>query len=228
MNELNGYVKIHRKLLQWGWYQDHAVKEVWLHLLLTASFKECHFRGKKILPGQCIVGTEQMAKDLGFTRQQIRTAITKLSSTNEITVDSTNRFSIITLVNWAEYQLKDNVGAEKRDIKKSSAPPSGKENNTQQAEQKKPFAEFVTMTDSEYRDLIGRFGESDTKRMIEILDNYKGSHGVKYTSDYRTMLSWVKDRLSEEKQKQSAKPESLYSDTFNHEELQKLTRRKSQ
>ncbi|MFR5790585.1 MAG: hypothetical protein ACLUFA_09410 [[Clostridium] leptum] len=37
--QLNGFVKIHRKLVQWGWYTDNVVKGVFLHILLTANFK---------------------------------------------------------------------------------------------------------------------------------------------------------------------------------------------
>ena len=103
--QLNGFIKIHRKLIQWGWYQDNVVKGVFLHFLLTARFDKGEWQGRDILPGQVIVGTEQLAKDLGFTRQQIRTAINKLKSTNEITTETTNKFTIVTLVNWEEYQI---------------------------------------------------------------------------------------------------------------------------
>lgn len=105
MQVLNGFVKIHRKMLQWGWYQDSDVKSVFLHLLLTASYKETEWMGKKIHKGQVVVGTEKMAAELGLTRQTVRTAISKLKSTNEITTESTNKFTIVTLVNWEEYQI---------------------------------------------------------------------------------------------------------------------------
>ena len=105
MQTLNGFVKIHRKLLQWGWYQNHAIKEVWLHLLLTAAYKETPWQGIMIKPGQCVIGTERLAKELDFTRAQIRYALNKLKSTNEITIKTTNKYSIVTLVNWEDYQL---------------------------------------------------------------------------------------------------------------------------
>jgi hypothetical protein len=41
--------------------------------------------------------------------------------------------------------------------------------------------------------------------LVEILDNYKGSTGKKYKSDYRAILSWCVDKLNEEK---SRKPKS--------------------
>ena len=63
---------------------------------------------------------------------------------------------------------------------------------------KNAYGEFVTMTDKEYDSLIETVGETGAKRCIEILDNYKGSSGRKYQSDYRAILSWVIARYEEE------------------------------
>jgi hypothetical protein len=63
------------------------------------------------------------------------------------------------------------------------------------------FAEFVTLSQEEYDKLISSYGEEKTKRMIEILDNYKGSAGKKYKSDYRAILNWVVNRVKEEGQR---------------------------
>lgn len=69
----------------------------------------------------------------------------------------------------------------------------GREENT------RARAENVSMTDEEYQKLVDKFGEMDTKRLIEILDNYKGQSGKRYKSDYRAILNWVVGRLKEEK-----------------------------
>jgi len=47
------------------------------------------------------------------------------------------------------------------------------------------------MTEEEYQKLITEYGNEAVKKMIGILDNYKGSSGKKYKSDYRAILSWV-------------------------------------
>lgn len=104
MQELNGYIKLHRKLLQWGWYKDNVVKGVFIHLLMTANYEDQQWLGRTIKKGQVIVGTQKLATELGFTRQQIRTAINKLKSTSEITTETTNKFTIVTIVNWRDYQ----------------------------------------------------------------------------------------------------------------------------
>lgn len=111
--QLNGYVKIHRKLIQWGWYKNYVVKDVFLHLIFIASFKESNWQGRIIKKGQVITSYKHLAQDLGLTVQQIRTAIKKLKSTCEITTETTNKYTIITVVNWDDYQSnEDNLTSE--------------------------------------------------------------------------------------------------------------------
>lgn len=63
---------------------------------------------------------------------------------------------------------------------------------------KEQFGEFVKMTEEEHQKLLEEYGPEMTARMIEVLDNYKGSKGKTYQSDYRAILSWVRDRVKEE------------------------------
>jgi len=49
------------------------------------------------------------------------------------------------------------------------------------------YSEFVSMLDTEYEKLVSELGEEFTKRCIEVLNNYKGSKGIKYKSDYLTI-----------------------------------------
>lgn len=107
MVQLNGFIKIHRKLLQWGWYQDNVVKGVFLHLLLTANFKDMAWQGRTIKRGQVVTSYKHLSEDLGFGVRQIRTALDKLKSTGEVTSETTNKYTIITVVNWEEYQVID-------------------------------------------------------------------------------------------------------------------------
>ncbi|MCD7811931.1 MAG: DUF4373 domain-containing protein [Ruminococcus sp.] len=60
------------------------------------------------------------------------------------------------------------------------------------------YAEFVSMTEEEHGKLIKQYGADMTARMIEVLDNYKGQNGKTYKSDYRAILNWVVDRVTEE------------------------------
>jgi hypothetical protein len=61
-------------------------------------------------------------------------------------------------------------------------------------EKKNKYADFVSLLPSEYEKLISEHGAKNTKSLIEILNNYKGSNGKKYRSDYLTILNWVIDK----------------------------------
>lgn len=105
MQKLNGFIKVHRKLIQWGWYQDYVVKDLFLHLLLTANFRENQWMGRTIQKGQVVTSYAHLAADLGFSVKQIRTALNKLKSTGEVASESTNKYTLITVVNWEKYQV---------------------------------------------------------------------------------------------------------------------------
>lgn len=73
---------------------------------------------------------------------------------------------------------------------------------------KKSYAENVTMTVEEYEKLKERFNGNEiaVKKCIDILDNYKGSSGKGYKSDYRAILSWVVDNYEKENPSNKSSP----------------------
>lgn len=60
------------------------------------------------------------------------------------------------------------------------------------------YADYVSLTIDEYAKLCAEYGEEPTKRMIDIINNYKGSSGKKYKSDFLTIRGWVKDKYYED------------------------------
>ena len=100
----DGFIKIYRSLMDWEWYKDANTTRVFLHLLLNANWENSRYRGHDVPRGSLVCGRKKLAKDLYMTEQEIRTSINHLKSTNEITIKSTNRFSIITIVNWEKFQ----------------------------------------------------------------------------------------------------------------------------
>lgn len=68
-------------------------------------------------------------------------------------------------------------------------------------EYKKNYSNFVTLSDEEYAKLVNLHGEDFTQKYIEKLNNYKGSTGKTYKSDYMTILNWVINQVKNEQQK---------------------------
>ncbi len=121
----NSFITLHRKITRWGWYTDGNTMRVFLHLILQANYKATEWRGETILRGQLLTGRKQMAAELGLSEQKIRTALSKLNSTNEITISATKRYSVITVCNYSDYQ-------DKKDQKQPRGQPSGQPTSNQQ------------------------------------------------------------------------------------------------
>ena len=120
----NGYIKLHRKMMGWGWYKDQDTLAVFIHLLLSANFAESEYMGMKILPGQVVTGRKAIAHALGISEQKVRTSLNRLKSTNEITIKSTNKFSVVTITNWALYQSSDEESTSKSTSKLTNNQPA--------------------------------------------------------------------------------------------------------
>jgi len=100
----NGWIKLFRKFRDWGWYKDANTLRVWLEMLLTANYEDKEWMGVSIKRGQTIIGRKELAKNLGLSEQNVRTALTRLKSTNEITIKSYSKFSVVTINKYNDYQ----------------------------------------------------------------------------------------------------------------------------
>ena len=101
---MEGWIKIHRKMVDWEWYQDNNTKVLFLHLLLTANHKNRKWKGITILRGQKLTSLQHLAEETNLTVQQVRTSLSKLKSTHEITYKSTNKNTLVTIEKYSDYQ----------------------------------------------------------------------------------------------------------------------------
>ena len=100
----NGFIKLHRSILKWEWWDDANTTRVFLYLLLNANWEDSRFEGHVIPKGSLVVSWKSLSENCGISVQSARTAINHLKSTGEITIKSTNKFSIVSIVNWEKYQ----------------------------------------------------------------------------------------------------------------------------
>ena len=101
-----GYIKLFRKLEDWEWYDDLQLVGFFIHLILSANYKDSRYHGHIIPRGSLVFGRKEAAKRFGVGEQVIRTMLTRLKSTTEITSNITSKFSIICIVNFEKYQDK--------------------------------------------------------------------------------------------------------------------------
>ena len=104
---MEGWIKMHRKFLAWEWYSDVNVKCVMLHLLLKANHKDGRWRGIEVKRGACITGIFSLCEELNMSKSKINTALKKLKSSGEIGIKTTNKYSMISITNYASFQSNE-------------------------------------------------------------------------------------------------------------------------
>jgi hypothetical protein len=105
-----GYVKLWRKALDSGLLQNGPAWQLFGYLLLKAAHKGyVATMGKvscDVKPGESVFGRLRAAKDLNLGEQQIRTALKTLEKMKILTSKSTNKFTVVSFVNWEVYQCE--------------------------------------------------------------------------------------------------------------------------
>ena len=99
-----GYIKLWRSIAHWHWWNDKNTSRLWIVILLNANWENNLWKGREIKRGSLLTSTKALAEMSQLTIQQTRTALKHLISTNDITIESTNEFSVITIVNYEFWQ----------------------------------------------------------------------------------------------------------------------------
>jgi len=107
-----GFVKLWRKSTDSGMMQNHKLWVFWTWCLLKATHKKREqMVGMQMVtlePGDFIFGRKAASRELKISEQTIRTCVQNLKKLENLTIKTTNKFSIISIVNWGIYQQEKN------------------------------------------------------------------------------------------------------------------------
>ncbi len=95
-----GFVKLSDDLISWAWINDPKTVYIYVHLLLGAAWCETDYRNVHLERGQIAISQRDFAEKCGVSRQELRTILDRLISTHKIAQTSTNKISIITLLEY--------------------------------------------------------------------------------------------------------------------------------
>ena len=101
------YIKLSRGLLEWEWYTDINTSRLFIHMLLKANWKDGNFKGTTVSRGSFVSSIGKLAGETGLTEREIRTAISHLKKTGEVTSKTTNKYTVFTVVKYDLYQTSD-------------------------------------------------------------------------------------------------------------------------
>ncbi len=162
-----GFIKIHRSLLEWEWYQDINTKTVFIHLLLTANYEDKNWKGNKICRGQKVTSYQNLANELNMSIQNVRTAIKHLISTGEITSNQQAKYSLITIKNYDKFQeVTSNLTDSQQSANKQLTSNQQATNNNGRKKKKEKESKKDKNNNIDFSDMINEFTQNNELKSV--------------------------------------------------------------
>lgn len=122
---LKGYVKLYRKILANPVFKSPELLQLFIYCLLRANHEEGKaFSGNDevtIEPGQFVTGRFELAKDLKQNESSIYKRLKRLETLHILALNSNNKNTLVTIVNWELYQSAEKESNSKRTPKEQQS-----------------------------------------------------------------------------------------------------------
>lgn len=92
-----GFIMLHRELIDWEWYTDVNTCKLFVHSLLKVNYSQKRWQGIVINKGEFITSLDKLAVETGLTVSKVRTALSKLESTNYLILETTSVYTKISI-----------------------------------------------------------------------------------------------------------------------------------
>ena len=204
-----GWIKLHRKFLDWEWYGDHKVVTLFIHCLLKANHKKKNWRGNEIPRGTFITSYDSLKKETGLSTRELRTAFKKLESTGEIDKQSTSVNTWVTVNNYDDHQSSDKTETKERQSSDKVETTTKNEKNVKN--ERIDYVQYVDfwnevngcnlrITDKKREQIRNRlevYTEDELKQSIRnrAKDDYMNGEGKKYKTNWNSF--WRNDEKPE-------------------------------
>lgn len=98
------YIKLDRKLLEWGWKDTPEMVALWVDILMEANWTPSEWHGVVYEEGTFPTSVEKLSINTGLSVRTIRTCLERLKKSGEIDIQTTNKGTKIIVNKWALYQ----------------------------------------------------------------------------------------------------------------------------
>ena len=177
---MQGRVKFHRKITEREWYSDANTFRVFFHLITIANHKDWKRQGIDVKRWQTITGRIELAKKLNLSEMQIRTALDKLERTWEISKKTTNRFTLITVLKYCDYNdydLEDNQQITNKQPTDNQQITTNK--NDKNKEEEKELKEILSKDNT----ANAEYGNKEINNLITLLKDKCSQQWIIYSAD---------------------------------------------
>lgn len=160
----NGWIKLHRKLLENAIARNPSWAWVWVCLLLQANHKPTKmiWNGNILVikEGQFVTGRKALSKVTGVHESSIERILKFLEIEHQIEQQKTTKYRLITIINWKDYQQEDTKPNNKRTTDEQQA--NTNKNDKKDNNEKKDIAAKAA-TPFSMKEEIGKLYKSDRR-----------------------------------------------------------------
>ena len=203
---MDGWIKIDRSILTWRWYTDTNTKIVFLHLLLTANYEDRDYKNITVHRGEVLTTQARLAEELGLSRQQVRSALDRLKSTNEITTSQNSKYTVISIPNYDYYQSSQPSEQPTNNQQITSKQPTNNQQYIRNIrnirnkeyiyadEELQPCGKLLYLSDKQYEELEGMCDSpGELIKIIDRVDEWLLSHPKPRTAHYEIVKAFIKN-----------------------------------
>ena len=105
------WIKLYRKILDTPIWANEKALKVWIWCLIKATHKEREqLVGKQVAyleKGQFVTGRKKASEELNMNDRTIYDYLKLLERLHMIRINSNNKFSVITIEKWGDYQIEE-------------------------------------------------------------------------------------------------------------------------
>ncbi len=167
--EDKSWIKLYRKILESPIFENEKALKVWIWCLVKATHKEREqLVGKQIVhldKGQFVTGRKKASKELKMKERTVYDYFKLLEELHMISINSNNKFSIVTVEKWEDYQVEELAKQQQNN------------NNATTTQHKQECKEIYITLFNKYKKQI----EEQPKRTIQIIGELRKS------SDYELL-----------------------------------------
>jgi len=226
----DGWVRIYRKILDSGVMQDEYLFQLWIYILLSVNHRQTKiiFNGKEIVlkPGSGIFGLNSIVTELKNLKNPKTPKFKKfktiyyrrlkiLEKLGKVKLQTTNKFTIITVVKWNQYQPSETQVKLKRNssetqVKTNKNDKNDNNDNKRKYKKKKtPTPDIFPVTD-QMKDYAKKqnFG-GDLEYITENFLLYHRKKGSKFVDWYAAWQSWVRNEVKWNPPEMSPQPKEI-------------------
>jgi len=157
MSNSQGWISLHRKLLDNPIFSNYKLLQTFLYCLLKASHSDREqLVGDDLVTiktGQLVTGRKAISKATKLSEQNVRTALNRLEKLGILTIKPTNKYSIITVVAWDLHQQTNQQTTSSQPTSNQQVTTNNNYNNVNNSNNKKEKIPYQLVADA-YNDFF--------------------------------------------------------------------------